>query len=359
MAREEQARSTRSAMQRYARNGLNWTICSSENPGSTSGQGGCTVSPRHLRKPLLRYALYMMIVSLLLFLEVPRSIAEETPVTQEVLKVRLLAERSSQPKQLVQWDILELALQKSGRPFDLDVSALPTAPNRTARNMTMYGDEGNVMWGGVRPSREAEALVVHVPIFRGLFQYWRIWARKDELQRFADIKAIGDLAQFSVLQGPKWSTIPSFERHGITVVEGDFANMAEMLAQGRADLMPFSAIGTPSMFHGQIDELDVASLPDVLLVWPGDHFFMVDRNNQALHDALHEGLLRAFEDGSYVRLLRRHPDTRDAFRDVDLNAINLIYLESPYMTPAAQAALDKYSVNPADIFSAEAENQKW
>ncbi|MBK5933919.1 hypothetical protein CCR78_08030 [Rhodovulum imhoffii] len=284
------------------------------------------------------------------------AIAEEPQAAQDVLKVRFLAERSVEPKGFIQWSILELALQKSGRPFDLDLSTLPTAPDRTAMNLTIYGDEGNVMWGAPRPNREIETLVVHVPLLRGMFQYWLIWAKKDEIDRFAQIRTAEDLAQFSVLQGPKWSTIPGFQKHSISVVEGDFANMPDMLASGRADLMPYSAIGTLGMFNGREEELGVAPLPNVMLIWPGEHFLMVDRNNQDLHDALKEGLLRAFEDGSHAELLRTHPESKNAFRGINLDAINLIYLENPYMTPAAQAAIDEYAVSPAEVFGAKTIN---
>lgn len=282
-----------------------------------------------------------------------RVIAQEAGEAQEVMRVRYLAERGSTPYKRVQWAILKLALQKSGRPFDLDVSRLPTGPDRTATNLTIYGDEGNVIWGAPRPEREEETLVVHLPVLRGLLQYWLVWAREDQLPRFADIRTAEDLGQFSVIQGLKWSSTPAFRKIGIEPVEADFINLPDMLSHGRADLLPYPAIGSMGISEDAVKELGLAPLPNVMLIWPSDHFFMVDRNNQALHDALYEGLLRAFDDGSYAELMRSHPESRDAFSNIDLGEMNLIQLENPYMTPEAQAAIDAYAVSPAEIFGGD------
>ncbi len=303
-----------------------------------------------------RYHLPLLLLPALIALGVLPAAAQETAETPKTLKVRIIYQRDMDPTQYVQWHILELALKKSGQPYDLARSTMPTAPERSQRQLTLYGDEGNIFWGGITPSREIEALVVNVPILRGLWQYQYLWVREDQLPRFEGLETMEDLAKFHVIQGPKWSTIPAFNLYGITPVEGDTDNMPAMVARGRADVLPLSLFDTPLARRKSLEEAGLTPVPGVMLVLPTDHFFVLDRNNQALHDALEEGLLRSFEDGSYAELLRTHPTVKDLFDGLDLDNVRLIHMENPNLTPNARAAIEKYAVRPDEIFGEAAAN---
>ncbi|MFV0384197.1 hypothetical protein [Paracoccus sp. (in: a-proteobacteria)] len=261
-----------------------------------------------------------------------------------------MSEMGDRAKQFVHWSLLELALEKSGRPFDLDISEMGAAPGRSNRIMREMGDDANIQWHGVGDVGEKGLLPVKIPLFRGLQSYWPLWVNSKDLDKFENLRTVDDLNDFVLLQGQNWHTIAAFERVGCEVVTGRFLNLPKMLSHNRADILPYTVIEARGMFGDHPEEMGLTPLEHVMVYMPTVMYFFVSPDNQELHDALYEGLLKSFEDGSYVQLLRTHPGTKDAFADIDLENMHVIHIEADNLDNGTWEILDHFRIEPAEVY---------
>ncbi|MEZ5823787.1 MAG: hypothetical protein R3C97_03285 [Geminicoccaceae bacterium] len=168
--------------------------------------------------------------------------AEEKPE----LIVRYVSEFTPEThRKLVHWAILDLVLKKSGRRYDLDVVSYEGAPARAAHMVSTMGNIRGGRASSIRLNEELEP--VRIPVFRGLLSYWNLWVKSGDLSRFADVRNIRDLSRFSVLQG-RWPSAALLEDEGFSVRVGRYHLLPNMLAAGRADILPYPIMETAVMF---------------------------------------------------------------------------------------------------------------
>lgn len=247
----------------------------------------------------------------------------------DVMIVRQLDGRAKIAKDTIQWAILDLALRKSGRAYDLDISSHTLAPGRAIAQLESLGNEGNLIWGTTSAQREKELLPVRVPLFRGLLSYCYIWVRKDDVDRFSHIRTLSDLKKFSILQDPKWPTKAMFEAEGFDVRTGDLSNIPEMLSHSRADALIFPVLETSKLNKFGAQKANLVRLSNVLIHLPTEHYFFVAQEGQEeLHGMLYTGMKAAVADGSQEALLRIHSTTKDAYHQLLNSDAAMISIEN-------------------------------
>ena len=82
---------------------------------------------------------------------------------RRALKVRPLSGLDRKSVEDIRWAILDLALQKSPIPYDLNVSQHFTAIFREAAQMEKPGAQGNLVWASASTKYEEELPPVRVP----------------------------------------------------------------------------------------------------------------------------------------------------------------------------------------------------
>ena len=298
------------------------------------------------RLPRLRTQIVSIISSIILVASVH---AETCPVENPniesgVLKVRPLVGLNRDPRNYIQWKVAQLALEKSGIPYDFDVSSHIRAPDRGPNQLRELGSEANLIWGSIGRQKEVDYLPVRVPIFRGLSSYWYVWVREEDFDKFSDVKTFADMRKFPILQGTNWSTIPLLEAKGLVVRSGAFLNLTKMLARGRADALFFAAIDSQKLLDLDARELGLVPLPDVLVYHPLDQYIYVDKCSKDLHDALFAGLEAAVKDGSHEELLREYAESSDIYERVSDGGYSLLELGNPDLTAESLKTMDKYQL---------------
>ena len=269
----------------------------------------------------------------------------ETPNTVDgVLQVRWLDLGDVNVREWLHWDILELALEKSEVPYDLDVSRHSKLPGRDAQQLKKYGVEGNLLMEGSTIPLENALHPVRIPITLGLYSYLQLWVRGDDVVKFSDLKTLDDLRGNTILQGKRWLAVPILEAEGFDVRVGTGENLPRMLAQGRADIFLFGAIARESFITLGAKDFGLVMLPNVSVRLKKAHYFTVDKCSKDLHDALYDGMSAAFEDGSLQELLRTHPKTRYGFDWIEKGDFKVIDIENPKLTEETINALDTYTV---------------
>ena len=270
----------------------------------------------------------------------------DTPNTIDgILQVRLIDNPERDTREDIRWKTLELALEKSRVPYDLDVSSFGTAPDRQIKQMRELGVEGNVYWSVTDREWEKASLPVRVPLSRGLNSYFNIWVSEEDVEKFSEIKTLDALTQFSVLQGTNWSTIPGLEAAGFEVRQGAFFNLVKMLAANRADALLYSAIQSARIEGLGSEELGLVALPDLLIRFPLDDFFYVDACSKDLHDAIFNGLKTAFEDGSYDAMMNSYPGVIDGYEVILNDAVKVLDVDNTELTEESARVMDEYKLD--------------
>ena len=270
----------------------------------------------------------------------------DTPNTIDgTLQVRLIDNPERDTREDIRWKTLELALEKSRIPYDLDVSSFGTAPDRQIKQMRELGVEGNVYWSVTDREWENASLPVRVPLSRGLNSYFNIWVSKEDVEKFSDIETLDALTQFSVLQGTNWSTIPGLEAAGFDVRQGAFFNLVKMLAANRADALLYSAIQSARIEGLGSEELGLVALPNLLIRFPLDDFFYVDLCSKDLHDAIFNGLMAAFEDGSYDAMMNSYPGVIEGYEVILSDAVKVLDVNNTELTEESARVMDAYKLD--------------
>lgn len=301
-------------------------------------------------KPWL--SLCVLTTTLLLSLASELSLAKPPPaLTQappqvQTLQVRVTQAEGLDLERIIYFALLKLALDKSGRAYDLKVTYVPeTRPfMRVHTNPELI----NVFWKGSSAAFEQEFLPIRVPLLHGLVGYRVFLIRKDSQAQFDQVKTIADLAHFRALLGRDWIDTEIYRANQLPVIDSLYQNLIPMLVAGRGDYFSRGILEVNQELNPrQYPEIDIEQ--SLLLYYPLVMYFFVAPDNQALHDALKAGLEKAMADGSYELLLATHPSTRDLFKTLHLNKRRLLKIENPFLTEETRAVLAKYLPNPQSL----------
>ena len=261
-----------------------------------------------------------------------------------VLKVRAVEDANRDTRNYIQWKVTELALEKSGIPYDFEVSSHTRASVNEWRQLQSLGAEGNLVWGVAGHRNESLLLPVRVPLHLGLGSYWNIWVREDDVDQFDDMQTIQDMQKFSVLQGENWPTVSVLEAEGLEVRTGTFLSLPKMLARERGDMLFYSASDSKKILDLGAEELGLVPLPHVMIRYPLDLYVYVDKCSKDLHDALLAGFEAAIADGSYERLLHKHAEPMGAYSKILGGDYSLIEFVNPDLTKETLTAMKKYNI---------------
>lgn len=198
--------------------------------------------------------------------------------------------------------LLKAALEASGRRHTLRLTAGPLPSMRAFKNL--QGGEFSVMDTGAAPSLAQSARIVPFPLDLGLSGYRQMLVRRDRVASLSGRRSLDALRGLSFGQGPDWVDARLLRAVGLRVVEAEFMSLFRMLEAGRFDVFPLG-VDEAAL---QLERHRRLAPSAVLLDDWGVHYrfarvFAVRLGDDALFDALHEGLRRLYADGRLKALL--------------------------------------------------------
>jgi len=248
-------------------------------------------------------------------------------------------------KQLFGFSVLKLALENSGKSYDLNVS-MHRANDLRIRALIKQ-KKISISDFGTSREFEQEFLPVYFPIDLGL-NGWRIFLiHKDRQSLFANIKTIEELRKMGAGQGLGWSDVKILENSGLKVYQAPHINnLFKMLEAKRFDYFPLGANEVNSLFDQYRKYCpNVMVEKDILLIYPFGRLFFVHKNNKALHDAVYTGLQKSFENGSFLSLFKSHKSNSAIFTKANLKTRKQILINNPHMTNKFKKIPKKYFFN--------------
>ncbi len=181
--------------------------------------------------------------------------------------------------------------------------------------------------------RERELRAVRFDILRDLLGYRVLLIRKQQQAEFAAVGSLAELRRFRLGFGSHWADLPLLQYNGFQVMATPrYESLFAMLARGRFDAFPRGvneAWQELAEQQGSFPELMVE--PTLAIHYPWPVYFFVRRDNQALADRLHRGLMRAQADGSLQRLFMAHHG--QMLQQANLAKRRLFLLSNPGLPP--------------------------
>ncbi|MGM0569099.1 hypothetical protein [Marinobacter sp.] len=194
------------------------------------------------------------------------------------------------------------------------------------------------------PAREDSLNAVALPIDGGLLGFRVCVVRKNQLDRFRDIRGIEDLAdrEISIGQGAHWPDTDILRANGVKVVTHTrFETLFTMLAGGRFDCF---ARGVSEVLYDldQVHDHELAIEPNLLLAYPMPSYFFVGPRDHDAAQRIQLGLERAIEDGSFSRFLFEYYGR--AVDSLNLEQRQILILKNPFLrsdsAPVGREALE-------------------
>lgn len=200
--------------------------------------------------------------------------------------------------------LLKLAFAKAGVCHTLVYSKQKMKQGRAVYELERDSGKLDIMITMTSPEREAALLGVPVPLTKGLLG-WRIaLVRKERLHQFAAVRESGQLKKFVAGQGHDWPDTAILRGNGLPVeVSSAYDGMFKMLEAGRIDYFPRAL---QQVFAENKAHPSLAVEPHIVLRYPTDAYFFVNRRNVRLAGDVRRGLERAAADGSFDQLFYRY-----------------------------------------------------
>jgi hypothetical protein len=225
--------------------------------------------------------------------------------------------------------LLQLGLSKTGTDYRVELAAIPMNQERQVLEL----EADRMIDVAPIPSsveREERLLPIRIPIEKGVLG-WRLGLiRKGDQGRFANVNSLEDLKRLRIAQGQEWPDTPILQANGIPVITAPrYEGLFKMLVSERFDFFPRSVneIWDELEIHGG----SLAIEPRIALHYLYDAYFMVNKKNTRLAEALRQGLEKAVADGSFDRLFEQHHGER--LRKSQLDKRTVIELKNPFQTP--------------------------
>ncbi|WP_159664929.1 transporter substrate-binding domain-containing protein [Andreprevotia sp. IGB-42] len=202
--------------------------------------------------------------------------------------------------------VLQLAIQKSGKPYTLKQAGLVMVQSRVIQEIASNTGSVDIVWTATDTDREALLLPVRIPIDRGLIG-WRIaLVQASRADLLGKVRTRQDLRQYKAGQMHDWPDTRILRDSGLLVeTTSSYETLFQQLAIGRLDYFPRSVLEVAA---------ELASHPDLHLVmdrylvieYPSAFYFFVGRARPQLAADLTRGLETAVRDGSLEKLFQQH-----------------------------------------------------
>jgi len=225
--------------------------------------------------------------------------------------------------------LLQLALSKTGTEYQIQLAQVPMNQERQVLEI----EAGRTIDVASIPSsaeREARLLPIRIPIHKGALG-WRIGLiRKGDQELLARVNSLKSLQSVSLAQGQEWPDTKILEANGISVITAPrYEGLFKMLEARRFDYFPRSVMEIWDEQANNADRLVVE--PHLALHYYYDSYFMVNRKNTRLAQAIHDGLEKAILDGSFDELFQQY--FGEHIRKAQLEKRTVIELQNPLLSP--------------------------
>ena len=206
------------------------------------------------------------------------------------------------------YHLLELVLSKTDiAPQKTTIKQLPyRLEDKRLRTEMMHGVV-DVLWSPTSAEFEQQMRPVRVSLLKDLNNYRLLLIRKNEQARFSAVKSIDDLRKLRGGMGSQWTDAEIMEYNQLPIVHAvGYEKLFKMLAAKRFDYFSRGLYQIQSEVNFY-PELELQIEQELILSYPNEVYFFVNKKDIALAKRLEKGLQIAMDDGSFDALFNSIP----------------------------------------------------
>ena len=227
--------------------------------------------------------------------------------------------------------LLLMALEASkARNEEIDIIFSPRDYSQARWINMLQTDKSNfVIWTMTDKEREQQLRPIRIPLFKGLFGYRALLIRKGEQARFDQVKTAADLASFLGGQGTHWPDTLILQANGLRLTTAETTeSLFRMINAKRFDYFPR---GISEAWFELLQRKDTGLIVEenLLLYYPTDIYFFVNKENEALALRIEKGMEALIDNGKFDQFFYNHPRVSSGLARVKSRRI--IELKNPYL----------------------------
>lgn len=253
------------------------------------------------------------------------------------------AESDTDSRYQYDWAVLRSAMEKTSAGFGsfrmiASLHRMPAA--RVILEVQRPNSEINIFVRATNNDLEKTFLPIRIPVDRGLLGYRIFLIRASDQKKFASVKTLADLLQFTVGQGKGWADVAILNAAKFNVVEGsNYEGLFPMLKLGRFDFLSRSLDEALREYDERHVENDLEVEHSLLLYYPLPRYFFVrrDAEGEQLAKRIEAGLEIMLRDGSLDKLLQKYKGA--LIKRAGLTQRRMFRIPNPDLAP--QTPLDR------------------
>lgn len=251
-------------------------------------------------------------------------------------------ENATDPRDEYPLGLLRLALDKMGARYTIRPSGTVMEQARAAVALRT-GTEVTLLWNGMSAKLERDLRPIRIPLYRGVLGYRLFIINKASQAKFSAVRTLDDLRTLTAGQALGWPDVEILEAAGLPVEAFRYDLLFRLVGLNRIDYFPRGANEIfAEIEQRKADAPDLAVERDLMLVYPFDSFFYTSKANEALATTIEQGLLKAYDDGSYLKYFNDSPYIRQMLTDAHLDSRRRIDIPNPLLSPETAALPDKF-----------------
>jgi hypothetical protein len=200
--------------------------------------------------------------------------------------------------------VLTLALERSGRPYELVPVKTPMQVEERS-SLNLQKNLYDLHWLNTNSQRESQLIPVRVPLIKGLAGWRLLFIHRDSAAAFQSVSTLEDLRRFTAGQGHDWPDTAILQHNRLPMeISSDWEGLFKMLHLKRIDYFPrsvFEIWREQSLFRDFNFEIE----SHLVLHYPAAYYFFVGPDKPELARIVKEGLLIAVKDGSFESLFKQ------------------------------------------------------
>jgi ABC-type amino acid transport substrate-binding protein len=206
-------------------------------------------------------------------------------------------ESSLDVRYLYHWEILRTALERTTPKwgaYRMVPSGFMTE-RRQAFELKNATGKLTVMYLSTTPDFEQHLIPIRIPVDKNLGGYCVFLIRRDDQQRFANVRSLDDLRRFTYGLGLGWIDVDILKANGFRVVTGSsYDGLFEMVVNRRFDVFLRAATEVLDEYGKRKESLPLAIEDSIILYYPLPMYFWFPKTG--------EGRRMMIADGTYDRI---------------------------------------------------------
>lgn len=194
----------------------------------------------------------------------------------------------------------------------------------------------NVIWHGTNLQRERDLIAIPISLAKELNEYRVLLIRKEDQEKFSNIKTLNDLQKFTAGSSVDWPSTAILQHNNLPVIAvANPALLYPMLKMKRFDYM------SRNMFEVWAEaeryEKDGLVIEQTLLFHGGvPLYFFVSKANPKLAERIERGLRMAIVDGSFETLFAGNESFKRGIAEINNDTRQLLELDLNYSAVSSE-----------------------